>query len=80
MQMKRKVQLGALAVSLNALFAMTVLTKPAFASSCNPQLVCLCRTLAGCQAVAPPGCTATSATCTQIECGGQMSSTVCQYQ
>ena len=82
MQMNRKVQLGALAVVINGLLAATMLSSPALASSCTTtqKVVCLCQSVAGCQSVAPPNCTAVSAQCITLACGNQQSATLCKYQ
>ena len=84
MQIQRKIQVGALSVAINGLLAMMVLSPEARADSCTTtQLnLCICQTLAGCQALAPPGCTAVSATCYQLPCPQNPTEPlmICKYQ
>jgi hypothetical protein len=80
---KRRLQLGAAAVIVNGLLALSAMAPtPAVAASCTTQLFCgFCGNLSFCQAHAQPGCTATSGTCAGT--GGCPPShvwTICQYQ
>jgi hypothetical protein len=89
MEIKRKLQFGASAVIANAALALGIMSPiPAQANPCSPIVRCnvyLCGGagggLAGCQAVALPGCTATSMTCSMINlCTlGPGFTTVCRY-
>ena len=84
METKRKLQVGATAVIANGLLALSLMTpRPAFANPCAAQIVCaVCQTLAYCQSIAKPGCTATSVTCptNQPICKPTGVYTYCQYQ
>ena len=81
METKRKLQFGAAAVTANALLALGLLSaSPAFAScAISHKNVCVCQTIAGCQVLAPPGCTAVSSTCTPFQCPGGFVN-ICGYQ
>jgi hypothetical protein len=64
METKRKVQFSAGAVIANGLLALSLMSPlPALANPCADYNQCGCINLAGCQVIAPPGCTATSAQC-----------------
>jgi hypothetical protein len=67
MQAKRKLQLAGALVSANGLLALMAITSsPAFASTCTvtQKVQCgACYSLAQCQAIAAPGCTAVSNQC-----------------
>jgi hypothetical protein len=71
MTRQRKLQMFALAVTLNGAIALNfMIAAPALASSCTPTLVCIgpCGTLTHTQldnicAQAEPGCTVSSAIC-----------------
>jgi hypothetical protein len=84
MEITRKLQLGAAAVIANGLLALTAMTPtPAFANPCNAVRKCGCdMNLADCAAIAPPGCTATSVTCsidTFCRPPGLLPYTVCHF-
>jgi hypothetical protein len=70
MQSKLRLQLAAGVVIANGLLAMTVMApRPALANPCAPIARCgSCFPLSYCQSIAPPGCTATSVTCTPDAC------------
>jgi hypothetical protein len=84
MQIKWKLRVGAAIVIANGLLALTAMApRTALANPCTPIGRCnMCLNLAQCQALAPPGCTATSATCSIVPfCGGASSwFTSCQFQ
>jgi hypothetical protein len=84
MLIRQKIQIGAAAVIANGLLALG-LPGAAFATTCSPiALPCEpgCVTLANCQSIAPPGCTATNVTClpTGTFCFGGLRENICQYQ
>jgi hypothetical protein len=84
MEIKRKIQIGAAAVVANGLMALAALQpRAALAVSCTDRGICGCGyTLANCQAIAPPGCTATSLVCAlNYSCGFASMSpfTICRY-
>jgi hypothetical protein len=82
MEIRRKFQISAALVIANGLLALTAgAPETAQAATCSPKGGCGCWTLAQCQAAAPAGCTATSATCrTNINCGAfGYVSFVCNY-
>jgi hypothetical protein len=68
MNIKRKIQLSAITVLTNSLFALSMYSNSALANPCAAKAYCAgCPTLANCQAIADPGCTATSVgVCTNI--------------
>jgi hypothetical protein len=78
MQIKRKIQLGAMAVVFNSVFALVSLPDTALANPCTTTYVCypfsvcpsqsLQNTL--CQNSAPAGCTVTSTACPVSTCNG----------
>jgi len=64
-----KIQLGAASVIANALAALVIMSpSSALANPCAPIATCVnggqCPLAAKCNALAPPGCTLTSMTCT----------------
>jgi hypothetical protein len=77
MDTQRKIQLGALAVLGNSLLALVLMAStPAHANPCsaiNTGELCSQVTLAYCQAIAKPGCTATSVYC-------PLNRAICLYQ
>jgi hypothetical protein len=81
MKTVRKLQLGAVAVILNGLAAFTAMTpQAALANPCPVRGFCgLCPTLAYCQSIASPGCTATSTSCVAIPCAGTLVLGACHY-
>jgi hypothetical protein len=90
MEIKRKVQFGAVAVIANGLLALSALDPGvALASSCPDLDVCLpfCNTEGinmYCQGSTPPGCTFVGTTCQDIVCGGDFPLlwviSTCHYQ
>jgi hypothetical protein len=86
MEIKRKVQLGALAVIANATLGLTMFyATPALANPCTEQFYCagLCpANLNTCNSIAPAGCTATSDQCLSAgtACGGLPILVGCLYQ
>jgi hypothetical protein len=83
METRRKIQFGALAVVANGLLALTLLSpRPALANPCSNQNVCVgtCVTVAYCQSIAQPGCTATGVFCTGLPCSPVFETSVCEYQ
>jgi hypothetical protein len=81
MQSKIKLQWAAGAVIANGLLAMTAMApRPALANPCSPYLRCgSCFPLSYCQSIAPPGCTATSTTCTPDACPPNLVLGRCYY-
>lgn len=78
MELKRKLQLGAGAVILNCVMALSAVSpQTALASACQPKIVYGCGSLAACQVYADPGCTAVSTECITFGCGCQA---YCTYQ
>jgi hypothetical protein len=78
----RKIQLGALAVIVNGLLALTVLApQAAEANPCNGIFKCdFCFTSPSqCQPYAPPGCTVTSVQCVQGACAGNKPGSTCLF-
>ena len=72
MQMKRKLQLGSVAVALSGIWSLGLLSPTvALANPCSPintcygsnHTVCESGGAAYCQSIAPSGCTVTSFTC-----------------
>jgi hypothetical protein len=83
MQTKQKLRLGAAAVILNGLMALSVVSpRIAHAQSCPPINMChhCFTTLAQCQALAPPGCTAITFGCVVGGCGEGISLGTCTFQ
>lgn len=83
MEIERRVQFGAVSVIVNGLLALSIMSPgTAVANPCTLQVVCqrACETLTYCQAIAKPGCTATSVVCDH---GGvicpPLVGTVCHY-
>jgi hypothetical protein len=82
MDIKRRIQLGALAVTVNSLLVLGFMTPtPAMASTCETIFVCDVCGVTGCQSLAPPGCTAVSGICyhNATFCFTSMGS-MCEYQ
>ena len=79
MNAQRKLQLGAAAVIANGLLAITMFApRSALAVTCSDVNSCLC-TISTCNRVAPPGCVATSFTCTSSFCGPAKPVVTCHY-
>jgi hypothetical protein len=81
MQRNRKLQVTAAVVMANGLLAIGLLSpRLALANPCAEQIVCTCVSLAYCQSIAKPGCTATSNSCVPglVQCAG-LPTTFCFY-
>lgn len=86
MEVRRKIQLGAVAVIANGLVASVGMTpSPVLANPCAPiyrgsvGLACPFDAPTYCQSLAPPSCTVTSASCQFFNVNPPMSLYTCRY-